>query len=684
VASSVSARLQTSIAAFRRLVEPRASGLPNWVVVSWFPALVALLGVVLIVFRISGTSSGMNFLTYGTGVDPRLVWGSPQQIRGDEWLVQQGWVVSQAQQGYPLINGTFPGGMNSTAVMELPTWDWTALLRPHMWGFLLFGLDVGVAWQWWIPGIGLATAAYLLFVTLVPRRPLTGALIATAVFFSPIIQWWYGPNSIWPVAWAMLAIAGTVWLLHDTRRWVRTTWAVVVGWLAATTAIGLYIPFSIPCVLVFVLFFIGTVVQQRPWSKDRLAALSRRLLPVVVAGVSAAVAIGLFVVTRLDVFTAVGNTVYPGQRSESTGSVFAKDPYAAGFLGAPFGQSFTASSPNLLGANQSESATVILIAVFLTPALVWFAVSTWRKSRRVDWVLVTTCLTVVIFLAYLFVPGWDALAKLLLLDRVPAERLRVGFLALTPLVIALVVKEVDSATPEGWRAALRRNLVPAAACAALAAAVTGFIIYLVRTQDPGIQAVAPYWKITSVAIVLAAFLFLFRGSVTIAAACLLIAALTIGTWINPLYRGLFNLNDTRIGQAVLEINEEDPGTWVGVGENPSMAILMSSGVDAYSGMQPYPSEEMWDEIDPDHSDENAWNRLAYVRWKFGQGEPQSSNPVADQIITTFDACSDFAQEHVSYVLADSPPPSMQCLRLLDEEKQGVSDMTIYEVVPRAG
>jgi hypothetical protein len=683
VASSVSAGWHTSVAALRRLVEPRASGLPNWLVVTWFPVLVALVGVVLIVLRISGTSSGVNFLTYGTGADPRLVWGSPQQIRGDEWLVQQGWVVSQAQQGFPVINGTFPGGMNSTAVMELPSWDWTALLRPHMWGFLLFGLEVGVAWQWWIPGIGLASAAYLLFVTLVPRRPVTAALVATAVFFSPIIQWWYGPNSIWPVAWAMLAIAGTVWLLRDTRRWVRVSWAVVVGWLAATTAIGLYIPFSIPCVLVFVLFFVGSVLQERPWSRERVAALSRRLLPVVVAGVSAAAVIGLFVATRLDVFQAVGSTVYPGQRSETTGSIFVKDPNAAGFFGAPFGQSFTASSPNLLGANQSESATVILIAVFLTPALAWFAVSTWRRSRRIDWVFITTCLTVIIFLAYLFVPGWDAVAKLLLLDRVPAERLRVGFLALTPLAIALVVREIDSRRSAGWRSALRRNLGPAVACAVLAAALSGYVIYLVRTQDPGLQVVAPLWKVTAVTIVLSSFLFFFRATVTVAAACLLVAALTIGLWINPLYRGLFNLNDTNIGQAVLEINEDDPGTWVGVGENPSMAILMSSGVDAYSGMQPYPSEEMWHDIDPDGSDEKAWNRLAYVRWKFGQGEPESSNPVADQIITTFDACSDFAQEHVSYVLADSPPPSMQCLHILDEEKEGVSDMTIYEVVPSA-
>ena len=683
VGDSLRARWTTLAAAYRRLVEPRLSGLPNGVVVAWYPVLVAFLGIALIVLHISGTSSGANFRLFGTGIDPQLLWSSPKDIRTDEWLVQQGWVVSQYQQGFPVINGTFPGGMNTSAVLELPSWDWTALLRPHMWGFLLFGLEAGVAWQWWIPGIALATAAYLLFVTLVPRRPVTAAFVATAIFFSPIIQWWYGPNSIWPVAWAMLAMAATVWFLRDTRRWVRIVWAVTVGWLAVTTAIGLYIPFSVPCIIVFLLFFIGTVLQERPWSKDRLAVLLRRLAPMIVAGIAAAGVIGLFVITRLDVFVAVGSTVYPGQRSDPTGRVLVDDHQAAGFLGALFGQSFSATSPNVLGPNPSESATVILISLFLTPALIWFAVSTWRRERRIDWLLVTTCLTTVLFLAYMFVPGWDAVARLLLLDKVPVSRLRVGFLAMTVVAIALTVREVDTRAARVPQGRMPRNLGPAVLSTATVVAVCAYVAYVIFTFDPGVVSATWLWPATLVTMILSTTLLFFRRTVPVAAACLLIASVTIGAAVNPLYRGIFNLNDTRIGQAVLEIDEADPGTWIGVGESSTMAVLVSSGVDAYSGMQPYPSEEMWEDIDPDGSDETAWNRLGYVRWEFGQGEPESTNPATDQIVSTFDACSEFAQENVDYVLADRVPPTMDCLVLLADEEQGASSMQIYSVVPRA-
>ena len=96
-------------------VEPRASGLPNWRVVTWFPALIGLGASLLIALRISGTSAGAWWQNFGTGIDPRVILGGPRPIRQDEWLTAQGWITSQIQQGFPVINGVFPGGMDALA-----------------------------------------------------------------------------------------------------------------------------------------------------------------------------------------------------------------------------------------------------------------------------------------------------------------------------------------------------------------------------------------------------------------------------------------------------------------------------------------------------------------------------------------------------------------------------------------
>ncbi|MET4583510.1 uncharacterized membrane protein YqaE (UPF0057 family) [Conyzicola nivalis] len=663
--------------ACREIVEPAATGLPNWRVLTWFPLLVVVGGAILIVLGISGTSSGAQWLVFGDGgVDPQILLGGPRLIRSDEWLVQQGWVVSQAQQGFPLVNRTFPGGMDTSVVFELPAWDWTALLRPHAWGFLAFGVDVGVAWQWWIPAMGLVAGAYMLVVTLLPNRPLTSALVAAAVYFSPIFQWWYGPNSLWPAAWALLAMAGTVWMLRDPRLWVRVVWAVVLGWLAVTMAIGLYIPFVVPSLLVFVFFFVGAVLQERPWAAERARRTFGRLVPLLAAGVAAMSVTGIFVATRFPSFVAAQATVYPGVRSDQTGRLLVEDPHLTGFGGAPLGQSFATSNPNILGPNPSEAATAILLAVFLAPALVWFIVRGWRRDATIDWLLVATTAGLGLVLAYLLVPGWDSLARLLLLDKVPVPRFRMGFAVMLPLFFALVAREVV-------RHPGRRTLPISILCGLLAVALTGWVVGSAWTLDPGTLADSRLWPVAALGICASVVLVFFRRTIPIAAAALLVAALSIGAAVNPLYRGIFDLNDTAIGKAVIETNTVEAGTWVGVGSYETMAVLVSSGVESYSGMQPYPSDEMWKAIDPEGRYEDAWNRLAHVRWTFGQGEPVSVNPQRDQIVTTFDACSAFAQGHVDFVLADSDPPSMDCLVQLDLEEQGTSRMAVYGVVASA-
>lgn len=660
--------------AYARFVEPRASGLPNWRVVVWFPGLLLVGAIALIALEISGTSSGAHWLFFGVGDDPRLLLGGPRPIRSDEWLVQQSWIVSQFQQGFPVINRTLPGGMDATVLNELPTLDWSTIFRPHMWGYILFGLNVGTAWQWWIPALGLVSGSYLFVVTLAPRRAITAALLACAVFFSPIFQWWYGPNGVWPTAWALLAMTAVIWALKDNRRWVRIVWAVLVGWLAVTMAIGLYIPFMVPPLIIAVFVIIGAIVNFGPRSRARVTELFARLGPIVVAGLLAGGTVIIFVLTRAGTFAAIQNTVYPGERSDPSGQLLVQDPYLAGIGGAAFGQSFkSAGVPTLLGPNPSEAATAIAFAAFVLPAVITLVIRRARRERTIDWLSVGAIVGLGVILAFMFIPGWDAVSRLLLLDRVPVSRMRVVFAVTLPVFFALIVREVD-------RVKIRRPWTYGGLSAVLATALTLVLLGRFLTLDPKTLAVVPLWPVVAVAISLAVFLVFYRRWVTTAAGAILLASLIIGAVVNPLYRGIFNLNDTKIGHEVAQVEKKDPGTWVGVGDYETMAVLVESGVQAFDGVQPYPPKKMWNEIDPNHQYENAWNRLAHVNWAFGPGEPVVTDPERDQLLVTFDACSVFAQSHVQYVLADVKPPSEACLSPVETVKQGVTTMTVYEVV----
>lgn len=642
--------------------------------VTWFPAIVALGAVILIALSISGTSSGAHWANFGVGVDPQLLLGAPRLIRQDEWLVSQSWTISQYMQGFPAVNGTFPGGMDATVLMELPNSDWSSFFRPHLWGYLLFGLDVGIAWAWWVPAFGLVTGTYLLVVTLLPRRALTAAVVACAMFFTPIFQWWYGPNALWPAAWSMLAMAAVLWAMREDRLWVRAVWAGVVGWLAVTMAIGLYIPFMLPAVVVFLFFAVGVIVDQRPWRRGVLKPLLLKLLPLAIAAAAAAVVVIVWVVTRIETIDAVQSTVYPGKRSVPTGGLLAVDPFLAAFAGAPFGQTFATGS-TILGPNPSEAATAILLAIFVFPAMIWFSVRTWRRDRRVDWILIGAMSGLVLLLAFLFIPGWDAVAQLLLLDRVPVTRYRMGFAVMMPLFFALIAREVDRSSQRTWPIAL--------ASLSVASLLTGASLIAIVLTDPLTFASSTLWPVALVAVLAAVWFLFYRRTIWLSAVSLLVASLVIGAAVNPFYRGVFDLNRTEAGQQIATIEGDDSGVWLGVGSAEIMALLMQSGVEAYSGMQTFPPAQMWEDIDPDGSDEAAWNRLAHVRWTWGSGEPMTEAPYPDALVSNFDACSTFAQEHVAYVLSNEVPPSMSCLNELADIEQGRTDIQIYRVVPAA-
>lgn len=664
-----------AIVSFHRLVEPRSSGLPNWRVVTWFPLFSAFLVLILVVFQLSGTSSGAHWLSLGSGTDPRLLFGAPRAVRSDEWLVQQSWIVSQAAHGYPAFNTTFPGGLDMTVLDELPSWDWSSFFRPHLWGYLLFGLDVGVSWYWWVPALAVVCGCYLFVTSILPRRPFTAAFLSIAVFFAPFLQWWYTPSTLWPVAWALLALVATTWTLKDPRHWVRTIWAALVGYFAVTMAMSMYVPFMLQAVFLVLVFAIGAMLRSRLWRQGEGFGIWGRFWPVVTAAAVSVVVVVLWVLTRLDTFDAIQSTVYPGERLFSTGALLTADPHLTGIGGAIWSQALKTPMPNLLGLNSSEGSSVFLLALVLLPGLIWLTVDSFRRSRRVDWLVAMCILGFVVVAAYLLLPGWDAVAHLVFLDRIAPERFRMFFVLLLPVFAALTIEGAEANRAH-------RAWLPAATSTVFAVAFIYVLWHRISTLDPAILVVAWTWIPVALLFTSATFLFFIRRCAPIAAAMLMVATLLTTGNVNPLYRGIYDLRATKVGEAVESLEAQRAGTWVGVGSYSTMAVLVETGVESLSGVQTYPPDEMWDEIDPHDRYENVWNRLAHIHWSFGIGEPQMTNPQADVISVTLDPCSDFAQENVSYVLADAKASNEKCLVQVADIQQGARDMQIYKIAPR--
>jgi hypothetical protein len=658
-------------ARFDRLVLPRVSGLPNLIVLLVIPALLFVVIGTLCALGISGSSTGVYWTIFGSGADPSLLLGGPRAIRSDEWLVQSSWVVSQVQQGFPVINQTFPGGMDSTVQNDLPSWDWSTLFRPHVWGYLLFPLDQGMAVRWWLPALALVTSAYVFVVSVLPKRPITAAMLALGLLYSPIFQWWFLPTTLWPVAFAFAAMTALIWMFKTQRRWVNYLWAAVTGYLAVATAMSIYVPFMVPAIYVIIFFAVGAVVSEKVNARSTVAEIGKRFLPLAVAAVGALVVMGLWIITRLETITDVTSTVYPGQRLEKTGTLDSLDKLA-NFFSGPFQRALQGNVSGILASNQSESAAPLLLVVFLLIALVWAAFGRARtRVAGIDWMLLSVAACTLFVIAFLAIPNWDTLAHLLAIDRTVAARTRLAFAVLGVVGAALLLRRIEQTRAKIWWPI-------ALVSASLVIVATAAVSQHLRAADPEVLAAGNAWIVVT-ALLAATVLLLCRGQGFFGAATMLLASLLIGFYVNPFYLGVFDLRETAMGEEIAQIREIDEDSeWVGVGGFVPTAMLVESGVRAYNGMQTSPSDEMWDEIDPDGEYAFESNRLANVNWMPGTGEPTVSLPVRDQILVTFDSCSEFGQENVDYVLSDTQL-AQPCLIEYAQETEGSSTLWIYEV-----
>lgn len=671
------ARRARFLSAYTRITTPTEAGLPNRVVLFAFPALVLAALVVLVALGINGTSSGLWWARVGhVGPDPDLVGGSPRPIRVDEWAVQTGWVVSQVAQGFPATNHVLPGGMDAAIMSDVPSWDWTTLFRPHLWGFLAFGLDHGMAVRWWVPAALMLVAIYAFTVTLAPRQPVLGAALALTVLFQPLLQWTWLPSVFAPVTFAFAAMTAAIWGLRGRgfrQRWIP---ALVAAYLAADMGMSIYIPFMIVAVLAATAVILGICLEEWRTHGRRLAEVAKGLVPLLVAGAGAVVVMVGWSVSHADAVKALLGTVYPGDRSTPTGSAGKGD--LAALFSAPFQRSLQADIFQGMGPQQTDAASVLLVSLFLIVPLVAIGILRRRATGTTDWLVVMVVGVQLLFLAWLFLPGWTPLSRVLLLDKIIINRVRLFFLVMG--AVSVVVAHVRL-TELG----VRVRWVVAGGAAALV--LLASVLVWVRLDDLGSAAVPSKAAVVVTLALAAAVVLVARRRATPAALLLLAASLLLGAGVNPLYRGTFDMrSESRLGKYVVEVGEEHPtAAWVGLGEVSNYAIV-EAGVPAYNGVQTYPPKLMWEQIDPDRSHEEAWNRYAGVSWLPGDGPPDprlADEDIPDQVVLTFDPCEQFAQEHVDYLAVDSIPVDQPCLERQKVVKQNDAVYIVYRVVPPA-
>jgi len=216
----------------------RAFGVP---VALLFPLLVALVVFVLGGLGLSGSSAS---LYAGPTGDGGLIAGRARDLRSDEWWVRTPLVARQTALDLPDRDRIGIGEHDMAVVSDLPTRGWETLLRPHTLPYRVFGLERAFALEWWmsffaLPAIGVYVLALALGV-----RPLTAAMVALIVAWSPFVQWW---TSSWTGTIGYATLAGAAFVAAARVRSISPSarltmsanaWSVSTGSSVAKPAAG--------------------------------------------------------------------------------------------------------------------------------------------------------------------------------------------------------------------------------------------------------------------------------------------------------------------------------------------------------------------------------------------------------------------------------------------------------------
>jgi hypothetical protein len=657
-----------------RWVEPSTSGLPRWQVLWAFPILVALAFGIVVAAGITGSSSGYYYSSVSEGTDPNLIIGEPRAIRSDEWNIGTPLSIGQVQQGLPEVNRSLPGGQDAAIPMDLPRRDWSVIFRPHHFGHLILPLDSAFSWAWWIPLAVMLIAAYQFVVTVLPRRPELAALAAIGLGTAPFFQWWFQTVSFWPTAWGLTVMTAVLWALRSPSRPARWGFAIAAGYLTVVMAMGIYVPYIVPIALVVGFFVVGTLIGRvRDHVPVRRALV--RIVPIVVAGATGAAITGVWLFQNRAAVTAFLGTSYPGDRSVPAGSGNVLSVVQT--LASSFSEALV-NHNGFLGLNSSEASTFFLFGAFVLPcALVAAFLLRGRIGGRAPWELIGLAAGALLLIAYALVPGWDALAHVLFLDRTTSVRLRIGLGVAAFAMIPFAIRAVEAAGPAR---AIRVTGIVSAALFLLSQVATAAAVS-VQFGVGGLTQQAPFWWAYALASAASIALFTYARTTI---AVLLVAAIGVAgaVGVNPLYRGVLDLRPTSVAKGIVAVDPQREAEWVAVGSGLPTALLIEDGMHSFSGTQGAPSTVMWRQVDPHDKYRYAWNRLGTVRWEFGAGEPVVDNPVPDVIRGTFDACSAFAQKRITYVVTDLASPDSPCLQPVKSFTLPQSTVLIFHVIPR--
>ena len=323
--------------------------------------------------------------------------------------------------------------------------------------------------------------------------------------------------------------------------------------------------------------------------------------------------------------------------------------------------------------NQSEASNFILLLPFLIlPAALLIAVE-WRKSRQIDWIYLSLLAVSILLLIRVFTPYGNGVFRLLLLHRVPNERMIIGFGFIGIIFIVYTLKKIGEAKIQ-----ISRLLVSASLYTLLCFGVLMAIgIYITRHYPLFVNNLFIVAALASAFSVLVGLLLADRR--LLFGLAFLGFTIFSSFWIMPLYRGLGELTSSKVVSRIQAISSPED-SWATVGDDALLFENFPLLADRRSlnGIQIYSDVEFWKKFVGEQY-ENVYNRQGHIFFSDSGSfeEPIKIGPTRNTIVVNFN-CSDYLKKNLDFALSIHPL-TQSCVKLIETVQYPQKTFYLYKV-----
>lgn len=619
----------------------------------WLFTYRILIGVCIVVgltlLKISGSSIAVWKDTLQSNVADGVLFGIPRGIRMDELVVNTPSAFSQTWTGYSPVSNLLRGAPTDvTVIYAQPCWSFSTLFRPFLWGYLLLGSEMGLAFFWTGRLITLFLISIEMGMLLSDKRRGISVAFACLVTFSTVVQWWFAVNGI-----AELLIFGQalVLVLHHFLRTdnvrVRALLALLLSWLATGFLLVFYPAWQIPFFYIFLAVGIGDLVAwlrgiERSERKRRLT----QALPILgLAFALVAIFAAISILPVWDTVKASMNTEYPGHRFDYGGG------YADQYTGLEALFMWIPSLFNSLQATFSAINSCELSGFYsLFPLGLCFGIVGQILARKSGNSCSPTIISLVLSEALLLIyivfglPAPIAELSLLASSRVIRAAQIIGYadisiiIATAPVFIRFASESFNRGSRKGERSPYTRFAVIAGV------GIIGSYLLLCVYMTHYVFGLR--WGFTAFAIllisstILALILACFDRKYDRVLLICAIATTVAGLCVNPVQVGAGPLLNSETYHSIQRIAAEDDSLWAG-DDSKLGQLCVSAGAPCINSVNTYPVLERWSQLDQNGQYASIYNRYAHIYINIVGPESDepifSTHPYADSFITALNA-----------------------------------------------